>query len=644
MTEPDKSRIDNLKQILYSRKVKINPNFVLDLNAHKIQPNEKWQEPAEEFKNVESVTDSSLASSFSKKIFIFALIFFVISGIVAGYIYIRGSNLISANNIRIEVIGQTSIRAGEESVLDISVTNNNDTTLEIADLVLELPKGTRNAEDKVTDMTHYRVSFGDIKPNETVRKTVKAIFFGEENKTVHIDMVLEYRVPTSMSVFTKDYAYDAMIGSSPLTLSVDGLKEVNANQDYVLTLTVSSNSGDVVKDIILTGELPFGFEPYFYDPSPIPKTYVWDLGDIPANDKRKIIIKGKMYGDHNEERYFKFDVGTKDEKDQRQISGVVASVTQSVVVREPFIGVNVLLARNNINTGDLVARSGASIEGIIEFKNNLNVPIYDSVIEVKVDGELVDFKTLKVTDGFFDSNNGLIRWNKSYDSRLESILPKNKQEVTFKFENMRSSSFVASKLNNPEINIDVTVRAKRRLESGVPEEIISTTYRKIKIESDVNLSSQMTHTTGPIENEGEIPPKVGKKTEYTVTWAVTNTFNDLANAKVVATLPDYVTWTNIVAGTGEKISYNTVSREVVWDLGNINHQSNGKPNLRQISFQIGFVPSQSQANMSPDLTDVANFSARDTFTNTDIKRSNVSLTTALPTDPSYTFDSSHVLP
>jgi hypothetical protein len=643
MDDPDKSRIDNLKQILYSRKVKINPNFVLDLNGHKNEVNSKWDKVKSDDPKDDSIpAEHSHVSNMSKKVFWAALIFFTISAIIAGYIFIRGSNIISASNIKIDIVGPTSIKAGEETVLDISITNNNDTTLEIADLVLEYPKGTRSNEDQVTDMSHFRIAFGDIKPGETVRNTAKAIFFGEESKVVHIDMTLEYRVPTSMSVFTKDTSYEGIVGSSPLTLSIDGMKEVNANQDYIVTLNVNSNSNEIIKNIVVTGDLPFGFEPYSYNPSPLPKTSVWDLGDIEPNGKREIVIKGKMFGDKNEERYFKFNVGTKDDKDQTQISGVVASVTQSVVIREPFIGVNIGFAKTDSSNGDFVARSGSSINGFIDFRNNLNVPIYDAVIEAKIGGELVSLKDLKATEGFFDSNSGVVRWNKFYDKKLESILPKNKESVSFKFETFRSSSVIANKLNNTEIIIDVTVRGKRRLESGVPEEIVSTMYKKVRIESDTNLSSQITHTTGPIENEGELPPKVGKKTEYTVTWAVTNTFNNLSEGKVKTVLPDYVSWTGISAGAGEKLTYNESSREVIWDLGPISQQVDGKPNLRQVSFQISFTPSQSQVGMVPDLTDVANFTARDTFTNTNISKSSASLTTAMPTDPVYKYDDSQV--
>lgn len=642
--DSDKSKIENLRNTLYSRKIKIKPNFVLDLNSHKSEVKDNWEQEKKELPSQYSEIDTESPSrDFSKKILFVAFLFFVISLCVAGYVYLRGGNLISSNNINIEVIGPTSVKAGEETILDISVTNNNDTTLEIVDLILEYPPGTRSANDSVTPMTHDRVSFDNILPHTTVRRAVKSVLYGEEGKPAHIDMSLEYRISTAMSVFTKETSYEVVIGSSPLTLSVEGLKEVNANQDYALTLNVVSNSESLVKDALLTLEIPFGFEIVSTSPTPEPKTTVWNLGDIEPKGKRTITIKGKMYGDHNEERYFKVAVGTKDAKNSNQISGIVSTATQQVTIREPFVGVALMFDRSGGNEENYIARNGSVINGSMDLSNNLDVPIYDVVVESKISGPILSANSIKSNSGFFDSNTQILRWNKFYNKDLESILPHNTVELVYAFGLIRSFIPESSKINNPTFVTDITVKAKRRLESGVPEDIISTMRRSIKVITDARFSSSITHNTGPIENEGTIPPVVGQKTEYTVTWAVTNTFNEIADAKVKAVLPDYVNWNNVVVGPGEKVSYNPDSREIAWDIGTMKAQSGGKVALRQVSFQIGFVPSQSQVLTTPMLVGIADFVARDTFTNTAISDQDEGLTTDLPTDPLYTYKDSQVI-
>jgi hypothetical protein len=642
MDEPEKSKIENLRNALYSRKIKIRPNFVLDLNEHKTEVPDKWTSDTESNGSQGNSTNNAEPKDFSHKIFWGAFIFFILSIVVSVYIYLHGGNVISPKNIKIDVIGPTSIKAGEDTVLEISITNKNNTTLEIADLVLEYPAGTRSATDKVTDLSHDRVIFGDIKPNETVRKTVKSVIFGEEATTARIGMVLEYRIPKSLSVFTKDDAYEVMIGSSPLTLSVDGLKEVNANQDYEVTLNLVSNSTETVKNIALIGEFPFGFEATNITPEPLPKTQVWNLGDIEAGGKRMIKIKGKMYGDHNDVRYFKFRVGTVDEKDNTKISSTVSSVTSDVSVKEPFVGVALVFDQSTGKNQTYVAKSDSVITGIINFTNNLDVPLYDVAIEARINGDIVASNTLKPSDGFYDSNSGVVRWNKQYYKDLETMPAKSANSVNYTFSTINSENNKILKLNNPEFTTDITVKAKRRLESGVPEEIVSTIRRTVKTQSDVNFTAEITHSTGPIENEGDMQLMVGKKMEYTVTWAVTNSFNKLSGTKARATLPDYVEWTGVVVGNGEKITYNKDSREVMWDIGDVAAQSNGQLSLRKVSFQIAFVPSVSQVQDLPYLVNLANFITHDTFTNTNIAGDHDPLNTELDTDPMFIYDNARV--
>ena len=631
--DEDKSKIDQLRDILYSRKVKIKPNFVLDLKTHSSDVGSVWEKEKEE--SVPEDTEP-VQSSLPKKIFWFTFVFFVLALGMAVYVYFNGGNVISSKNINIDIVGPTSVKAGEETTLDISVTNYNNVTLEVADLVLEYPKGTRSAADKVTPMVHDRVPFGNIGPNETVRKTIKSVLFGEEGKPAHIQMTLEYRIPSANSVFTKDASYDVMIGSIPLTLSVEALKEVNANQDYELRVNVVSNSSDAIHDVVVVGEFPVGFEPITFSPEPLPKTYTWDLGDIEATGKRVIIVKGKMYGDHNDERYFKFNVGTKDQNNVNEVNGIIATVMQPVSIKEPFLGLSLALGQA-YKTEGFVAKSGAVIPGLINMINNLDVPIYDANIELSINGNLVLPETIKPSEGFYDSNTKSVRWNKFYNKDLENLSPKQKLSVNFLFTTDQETSLEALKTTNPEIVIDVSIRGNRRLESGVPEEVVSTLHKKVKVNSDAHLKTILVHSVGPIENEGLLPPQVGKKTEYTVTWTVTNNFNELGNAKVTTVLPDYVNWTNVVAGQGEKVNYNADSRMVTWDLGSVKTSQNGKVNTRQVSFQVSLIPSISQAQTAPIMVNVANFSARDTFTNTDILDETDVLTTDITNDPSYVY-------
>lgn len=645
MSEDDKSKIDRLKEALYSRKLKIKPSFILDLHGHKTSVADKWQAPEVIKENVVETTASR--GNFSKTMFRIAAAFFVLSALVAGFVYFKGSNLISPNNIKIDVLGPGAVKAGEVTSLEVAITNNNRTTLEFADLLIQYPKGTRNPEDKLSSLQHGRVAFGDIKPGETVRRTIKAVLYGETGKSVPINMSLEYRLPNSMSVFNKDITYEALVGSAPLIVSVEGLKEVNANQDYTLTIKVVSNSSEVERGVTLAAFLPFGFELRSISPEPIldtsaTSTTAWNLGDIEPNGQRIITIVGKMYGSSNEERFFRFIVGVGDEKVSRIILAPIAAVSHVVSVKEPFIGVTVNFDKKASEA--YVAASGAIVPTIVNWINNLSVPVYDATVEVSVTGSIVDHGSIKPEAGFYDSNKKRSIWDKDDNDKLSTLKPGASGAVSMSFKLLSSSDKTAVNLTNPSFIVDVTVRAKRRLESGVPEEIISTVRKTVKVVSAANLTSRAVHTVGPIENEGSIPPKVGQKTTYTIMWAITNTYNRLSGAKVTARLPDYITWTGVVSPSDENISYNPETREVSWNVGNVTTQTKSGPTVRGAAFQVAFTPSSSQAGTAPEILGVANFEASDTFSGVLIKESNDPLTISLETDPGFNTFEPNVLP
>jgi len=635
MPEDDKSKIDRLRDALYSRKVKIKPSFVLDLHGHQSAVSDKWKDPLPEAPLTEKPK-----VDLSKKIFWAAITFFAICLLVAGYIFLAGSNLISPNNIKVDILGPSSVKAGEVTSLDVTVTNNNDTALEIADLIIEYPEGTRNADNWSASLTHTRVSLGDIAPRQSVRKTVSAVLYGEEGKPIHVPMSIEYRLPNSTSVFQKDIAYNGLVGTSPLNVSVEALKEVNAQQSYTLKVTVTSNARSVEHGVILAADLPKGFDVVSVTPKPVSTNVAgapttWDLGDIEAGGTRVIMLTGKVYGDKDEQRYFKFVAGVAGSQNKNLISAVIAKVTHTVDIKQPFIGLSLLLDRKEADT--YVARSGGEVGGQILWKNNLGVPVYDVTIDALLSGDIIKTDTIKAGVGFYDSNKDTIRWNKSYNKALQTFTPGQTGGVEFAMFLWPPGVPAVLGAINPEFTLDITVHAKRRLEAGVPEDIVSTIRKSVKVASVARLTSQIVHSVGPIENSGELPLRVGQKTTYTVMWAVTNTFNKLGDAKVSATLPDYVTWEDIVSPSSENISYNPTSRVVTWSLGNVDTQTASGPSVRRVAFQVGIVPSESQKETGPILQNVANFSANDTFTGLTLTDENEALDTRITTDPEYKF-------
>ena len=631
--EDGEDKIENLKKSLYSRNGMSRSAHVLDLNKHQEgETASVWKPEDLAKKKIDFTEDTPKKSSFLRNIFILTFLFFVISIGIAAYIIMNGGNVVSPNKIDISIIGPQTVRAGEEASFDLKIVNQNNTPLELVDLLVEYPKGAKSASDQTTNLERDRISVGQITSGGFWSQDLKFIPFGEEGDEQSIKLNLEYRIPNSTSVFNKDITYAFTTGSSPLTLTVDALDEVNSNQDFSLTVNVVSNSKDILKNIILTSNMPFGFAFTESNPLPISKKMIWSLGDIEPQGKRVIKIKGKVIGEANQNRVFKFNVGTEDSKVENTLSTFIAIAEHDVNIKKPFLAADIQVDRK---TADIfLTRTGEKVNLSVVYENNLPVMINDVEIEARIKGAIVDKKSVDAENGFYKSADDLLRWTKFESPNLGNISPGKGGTLNASFYLLSKDNTIVSTMRNQSIVIDLTIKGKRLSESGVPDEVVSTISKTIKVVSDVKLSGGVYHSVGLIENMGDIPPKVGKETQYTVVWEITNNLNNLENTKVRTILPSYILWTGVVSPANEKVTYNSDSREIVWDLGKF---SAGTNELRKVSFQISFTPDLYQIGKSPVLMGETRLQVYDSFAKVNLEDTIREMNTNLTKDTGYSF-------
>jgi hypothetical protein len=163
----------------------------------------------------------------------------------------------------------------------------------------------------------------------------------------------------------------------------------------------------------------------------------------------------------------------------------------------------------------------------------------------------------------------------------------------------------------------------------VPEEIISTVSKKIRISSDLALNGRSLYSTGPLKNQGPIPPQAERNTTYTIAWTLTNTLNNVSNAYVRALLPGYVTWVGNTSPSGESVKYDPLTNEVAWDVGEIASLTGFSSAPREVYFQVSLVPSLSQRGSAPTLLGPASVSGKDRYTGAVLKDSTKEITTRI---------------
>lgn len=633
----DNSRIENLKKLLYSKKGSDILHKKVHLEPHEVDVPQEWRGSGE-LDKTDTVIKQEIfeedSSSFFKKIFWAAVVFFIIALGFALYVIYGNKNVISANNINILVAGPVSVAGGEPISLDVKIENDNNVKLELVDLSIQFPPGTSNATDLTQSLPRYRELVGDIEPHQSAIKKVNLALFGEEStkKTLHI--VAEYRVAGSNAVFSREKDYDIFITSAPVSMTVSSLREVNANQNATFTVVISSNSSQTIKNLLVKAEYPFGFTFASSDPRPNADVNTWYIDTLTPGAKKMITLTGKIQGQNEEDRVFKFNLGLRNPRDEKNIGTQLAAVSYPVLVKKPFVSA-VLALDGDANEQDHIGQLNNTVNGTITWTNNTTGDVIDGVIVLKFTGTVLDKETVTADTGFYRSADNTITWDKTNTDALARAHPGEGGQIHFSFTPKIPSFVSSSGVKNPEVDLDISVQAKRVSEGNVPEQILSTVTRKVKIAPNLGFSSRIVRSTGPFTNSGPFPPKVEKESTYTVIWTVTDTSSNISGAVVKAILPSYVKWLGKTSPQTEPVTYDPVSGEIKWSPGEITAGAGYTNPAREVSFQVAFTPSANQVGSVPTLVGEAKLTGQDRFTGANLENTKPALTTKLATDPAF---------
>lgn len=538
-----------------------------------------------------------------------SVIFFFLAVAVAGVILFAGNNTISTKNVDVQVTGPTEIGAGSTLSLQVVITNRNAVPMELTDLIIEFPAGTRSDTDISRELPRIRESLGTIKSGESINRTIRAVVFGESGQDLAIKASAEYRVPSSNAIFVSETTYVTKVNQSPASITIDALKEAVSGQPVTFSVSVVSNAPGVLKDMLLVANYPPGFSFESSKPAPTVGTASWALGDIEAGGTRTVEVKGVFVGEDGESRVLRFNTGTQKIDNSDAIIAPLAASELSLTVTKPFVSVALSLEGSTSDTHTIIR--GREVRGQVTWTNNLPVKVQNVAITLTLDGAILDRSTVQAEKGFYSSNNSSILWSKATNPNLSNVAPGDSETLSFSFKTLPLNK---GDFKNSTVRLSVNVEAERQSESNVPVIVKSSATTNAVVATDVTLSPSITNMAGPVS------PKADKETTYTVTWIILNSANALANTSVSAILPSYVRF--IAPEAGSNISFNASGRIVTWTIGDV---AGGQ--TKNASFKVGMTPSLTQVGNVPTIVGSQRVSAYDRFVRGQIEATAGPLTT-----------------
>ncbi|HRZ30321.1 MAG TPA: hypothetical protein P5274_01470 [Candidatus Paceibacterota bacterium] len=591
----------------------------------------------------ESDSDLSEAVSLSKKssghwmvkFFLGALIFFLATAAVAFYVLFYSTNIVSASNIDLEVKGPTQLQSGEELTLETTVRNRNKVTLRDVSLTITYPPGTVDPLEANKDLLLWRESLADLDPGQSVMIGSRAIIYGAQNSNQQMVLKIEYHIPDSNAVFTKEVTYQVLIGSGTLDLTYDLPAEINSGKSFTSYLKITSNAKSVLRQVALKIDYPTGFNFQSADPEPLTGKNIWYLGDLAPGVSRDFEITGNLTGSSEEIKSFKVTVGLDKSGGEGDISTEYGSLFKTVDLKKDFVSVSL-----DFNNKTFLS-PGERLDGTIRWRNNLADKVTNGSLELIFAGGAVDNRSVGSSNGFYNSLTKSIIWDKSTLTSLGLMDPGGGGSVTFNLSVLSLERLPSGAI--PPVDLHLIFRGTRITSDQQSESIVSEAKSSFKIGTLAKFTAGSAYSVGPFRNTGPLPPKVGEETTYTVTWSVFNSTNQIKQGRVVSKLPLYVKWLSATSPLDEKVIYDRNNNEIIWDLGTIEPGADNELPTREASFQISITPSLSQVGNPVELVKDISFVGSDALTGDKINLSAPNLNTRLLGDPSYTYGQESVV-
>jgi hypothetical protein len=540
-----------------------------------------------------------------RKNLLFFIIILLITLGATGYWYYQ-KNIYSKEVLKVEILGKNEVELAEEIEYLVKYKNNGDFRLEEPVLIFEYPKNSIVEGEK---FLRKEIKLEDIYPGEEKTVSFKARIFGKEGEAKVAKAQISYRPKDIKSTYTSETTFTTLIKSVPITFEFDLPSRIESGKEITFRLNYFSNVNYPLSDLGIRVQYPAEFEFLDSKPKALEKTD-WNIGLLNRAQGGRIEISGVLNGEVEESKIFRAEIGLWQEGE----FVLLKETNRGVEIGKSFL---YILQEIN-NNPKYIANPGDLLDYEITFKNIGDKPAENILMIVKLEGDALDLDSVKVPSGRFEKEEKRIIWDYTMVSDLKNLLPTEEGKVEFWIK-VKDDFPLESK--NPVIKNTVYLDNLR--------EEFST-----KVNSKLEISQKGYFQDDFFGNSGSLPPKVGQTTTYTIMWQIKNYYNDLKNVKVRAILPEWMRLTGEIMPKDSKFSFDSESKEILWDLGDLAAGSGVSGLVPTVGFQVALTPDGSQRGKTPDIIGEAKITADDTWTESTIEKIAPAVNTTLPDDPS----------
>ena len=537
------------------------------------------------------------------------VILLLITGLV-GLWYFQRNNY-SKEILKVEILGPEVVQAGEEIEYLVRYKNNGDVILENPELIFEYPKHSILENDIGLRITE---KVDDIYPGEEKSFRFKGRLIGKENEIITANTWINYQPKNLKARYESKTSFSTQIKFVPLTFEFDLASKIEAGQKLNFSLNYFSNFDCELSDL----KIKLIYPDNFLFESSIPQaidTTEWQISLLSQASGGRIRILGDIDGDTGDQKVFRAELGM-------YMDGefvILKETAQSIQIIEPAIYISQVVN----NSPNYTANPGDLLHYEIFFKNIGRKSFTKKFLLVKLDSEAFDIETLRSDRGETGPGDNSIIFDWKNIPKLSFLGAGEEGKVEF-WVKVKDETFSQESINLVLRNEVLISEAEKEFE--------------IKLNSKLDVLQKAYFQEEFFGNSGPLPPKVGESTTYTILWQVKNYSNQVSNVKVKAVLPSNVKPTGNFFPEDSKFTFDSVSKEVIWNIGNIDaYQGTGKIPLT-LAFQVKLTPSTSQIGKTAILVKEASVVGQDKFSQDILSSDVLEIDTSLPEDESVNYE------
>lgn len=529
-----------------------------------------------------------IRNKIKNKFIIFVLIFGVFLAISGYYFYQK--NIYSREVLRLEILGKEEPQAFEEFEYLVKYKNNGNIALEEAQLIFQFPEGALIVNEQAQNRAMKPLE--DIYPGEERTVSFKARLLGKEGETKKAEATLRYRPKNLKAFFESSTTFTSRIQSVPLTFGIELPSRIESGKEIQFFLNYFSNSEWPISNLRVQIEYPLGFEFLSSRPQALEKTE-WDLPLLNKAEGGRIEVRGKILGEVREQKIFRANLGMWREGEFI----LLKEITRGTEILRPAISVFQQINGNS----NYIANPGDLLHYEIFFRNIGQEPFEELFLVSRLESPAFDFDTLRTESGQFNRGDNFILWDWREIPKLRLLAGGDEGKVEFWITLKKEWDLGPTQDKNFSLKNQIVL-------SQVREDF------ETKLNSRVEISQRGYFADEIFGNSGPIPPRAGQTTTYTIIWQAKNYYNDVKNATVRAILPSQVRLTGRIFQETAPLTFDSLSREIVWSLGDIEAGAGIKTPAPNVAFQVALTPEDAQRGQAPMIVLEAKIRGEDNWT------------------------------